>query len=61
MENTKEPVKVLYFVDRMLRGGIQTFVLENWRHMDHNKVQIDFLLLDGVRGGHRRSVLFSYA
>ena len=46
MENTKEPVKVLYFVDRMLRGGIQTFVLENWRHMDHNKVQIDFLLLD---------------
>ena len=46
MENEKEPVKVLYFVDRMLRGGIQTFVLENWRHMDHNKVQIDFLLLD---------------
>ena len=46
MENTKEPVKVLYFVDRMLRGGIQTFVLENWRHMDHTKVQIDFLLLD---------------
>lgn len=46
MENTKEPVKVLYFVDRMLRGGIQTFVLENWRHMDHSKVQIDFLLLD---------------
>lgn len=46
MENTKEPVRVLYFVDRMLRGGIQTFVLENWRHMDHTKVQIDFLLLD---------------
>lgn len=46
MENAKEPVKVLYFVDRMLRGGIQTFVLENWRHMDHNKVKIDFLLLD---------------
>ena len=46
MENKKEPVKVLYFVDRMLRGGIQTFVLENWRHMDHTKVQIDFLLLD---------------
>lgn len=41
-----EKVKVLYFVDRMLRGGIQTFVLENIKHMDCSKVQIDFLLLD---------------
>lgn len=39
-------VKVLYFVDRMLRGGIQTFALENMRHMDRDKVQIDYLLLD---------------
>lgn len=39
-------VKVLYFVDRLLRGGIQTFVYENIKHMDRNKVQIDFLLLD---------------
>lgn len=46
MSKTEKPVKVLYFVDRMLRGGIQTFVLENWKHMDHNKVKIDFLLLD---------------
>ena len=41
-------VKVLYFVDRMLRGGIQTFVIENMKHMDRNKVQIDYLLLDGI-------------
>lgn len=39
-------VKVLYFVDRMLRGGIQTFVIENLRHMDKTNLQIDFLLLD---------------
>ena len=39
-------VKVLYFVDRLLRGGIQTFVYENIKHIDRNKVQIDFLLLD---------------
>lgn len=45
MDKMNQPVKVLYFVDRMRRGGIQTFVLENWRHMDHSKVQIDFLLL----------------
>lgn len=42
----EDPVKVLYFVDRMLRGGIQTFVIENLKHMDKSKVQIDFLLLD---------------
>lgn len=42
----EDPVKVLYFVDRMLRGGIQTFVIENLKHIDKTKVQIDFLLLD---------------
>lgn len=41
-----EKVKVLYFVDRMLRGGIQTFVIENMKHMDREKIQIDYLLLD---------------
>lgn len=43
---SNQKVNVLYFVDRMLRGGIQTFVLENMRHMDSAKVQIDYLLLD---------------
>lgn len=41
-----EKVKVLYFVDRMLRGGIQTFVIENMKHMNRDKIQIDYLLLD---------------
>ena len=42
----EDKVKVLYFVDRMLRGGIQTFVIENMKHMDKNKIQVDYLLLD---------------
>lgn len=41
-----EKVRVLYFVDRMLRGGIQTFIIENIKHMDKSKVQVDVLLLD---------------
>lgn len=45
-EKSNRKVRVLYFVDRMLHGGIQTFVLKNWEHMNHKKVQIDFLLLD---------------
>ncbi len=45
-----EKVKVLYFVDRMLRGGIQTFAIENMKNIDREKVQIDYLLLDdGVK------------
>lgn len=39
-------VKVLYFVDRLLRGGIQSFIIDYVSHMDFNKVQIDILVLD---------------
>ena len=40
------PVKVLYFVDRMLRGGIQSLVIDWVSRFDKNKIQVDFLLLD---------------
>lgn len=46
MKEKREKTKILYFVDRMLRGGIQTFILENMRYMDWDKIQIDLLLLD---------------
>ncbi len=39
-------VKVLLFVDRMRHGGIQQFLVENIKHMDKNKVDIDVLTLD---------------
>ncbi len=39
-------VKVLYFVDRMLKGGIQSLVIEIVKNINKEKVQIDFLLLD---------------
>ena len=41
-----EPIKVLYFVDRMLRGGIQSLVIDWISRFDKNKIQVDFLLLD---------------
>ena len=46
MKHIKNKVKVLYFVDRMLRGGIQTFVIENTTHFNKDIIQIDYLLLD---------------
>ena len=41
-----EPVKVLYFVDRMLRGGIQSLVIDWVSRFDKEKIHVDFLLLD---------------
>ena len=41
-----EPVKVLYFVDRMLRGGIQSLVIDWVSRFDKQKIHVDFLLLD---------------
>lgn len=39
-------VKILYFVDRLLQGGIQSLVLDWISRIDKEKIQIDFLLLD---------------
>lgn len=41
-----DKVKVLYFVDRMLRGGIQSLVIDWISRFDKSKIQVDFLLLD---------------
>lgn len=42
--NKKE--KVLLFVDRMRHGGIQQFLIENIKHMDRSKIEIEVLTLD---------------
>ena len=39
-------IKVLYFVDRMLKGGIQALVVDIAKNIDRNKFKLDFLLLD---------------
>lgn len=39
-------IQILYFVDRMLKGGIQSLVVEIAKYIDKEKFQIDFLLLD---------------
>lgn len=41
-----EPIKVLYFVDRMLRGGIQSLVIDWVSRFNKSKIHVDFLLLD---------------
>ncbi|HIT71551.1 MAG TPA: glycosyltransferase family 1 protein [Candidatus Scatovivens faecipullorum] len=39
-------VKILYFVDRMMKAGIQTLVVDIVRKINKKKFKIDFLLLD---------------
>lgn len=41
-----ESVKVLYFVDRLLIGGIQKLIMDWATTFDKNLIQLDFLLLD---------------
>lgn len=44
--NQQTNLKCLYFVDRMRHGGIQTFLIEIMKHMNHSVIETDFLLLD---------------
>lgn len=45
---SSKKTKVLLFVDRMRQGGIQQFIIENVKHMNKDKVQIDVLTLDDL-------------
>ena len=39
-------IKILYFVDRMSKGGIQALVVDISKYIDKDQFQLDFLLLD---------------
>ena len=38
-----EPVRVLHVVGRMDRGGIETMIMNVYRHIDRKRIQFDFL------------------
>ena len=39
----KHPIRVLQVVTYMGRGGLETMLMNYYRHIDHSKVQFDFL------------------
>ena len=39
-------IRVLHSVSNMDRAGIETMLMNYYRHMDHEKVQFDFLTYD---------------
>lgn len=55
MENN-EPVRVLQVVGRMDRGGIETMIMNLYRHIDRSKVQFDFLAHYGREAAYNNEI-----
>lgn len=47
-----EPIRVLQVVTHMNRGGLETMLMNYYRHMDRNLVQFDFLVHRENRGDY---------
>lgn len=44
MNVSMQPVRILHIVTYMGRGGIETMLMNYYRHIDRNKIQFDFLV-----------------
>lgn len=44
MNNTNQPLRVLHVVTSMNRGGLETMIMNYYRHIDRQRVQFDFLV-----------------
>lgn len=42
-----EPIRVAQVLNRMDSGGVESVVMNYYRHLDHSKVQFDFYLAEG--------------
>lgn len=49
---TKEPIRVLQVVTHMERGGLETMLMNYYRHIDREKVQFDFLVHRSQRAAY---------
>lgn len=50
-------IRVLHIVGKMHRGGIETLVMDLYRHIDRSKVQFDFLLFTHEPGFYDNEIL----
>lgn len=51
-----EPVRVLNFVGRMDRGGIENFIMNVYRNIDRSRVQFDFVCHYGFEGEYNEEI-----
>ena len=51
-----EPIRILHVVTYMGRGGLETMIMNYYRHIDRSRVQFDFLVhrRDELRADKRR-------
>lgn len=52
-------IKVLHYVGKMDRGGMETFIMNLLRNIDRTEIQFDFAI-HGTRNGDYESEIFSY-
>ena len=51
-----EPIRVLHIVGRMDRGGIETMIMNLYRHVDREQVQFDFLAHYGREAAYNEEI-----
>lgn len=44
MEEMKEPLRVAHIMGKMMSGGVESVVMNYYRHIDRTKVQFDFII-----------------
>lgn len=52
-----EPIRVLHVVTYMGRGGLETMIMNYYRHIDRNKVQFDFLVHRDFEADYDQEIL----
>lgn len=52
----QEPIRVLQIVGRMDRGGIETMIMNLYRHIDREQVQFDFLAHYGREAAYNEEI-----
>lgn len=53
----KYPIRVLQVVTYMGRGGLETMLMNYYRHIDHSKVQFDFLTHREFDGDYDKEIM----
>lgn len=46
MKKKEEPIRIAQIVGKWIGGGVEAVVMNYYRHLDHNKIQFDFICDD---------------
>ena len=57
LNKNNNPVRVLHIVTTMNRGGLETMIMNYYRHIDRSKVQFDFLVHRDFEADYDKEIL----